>query len=111
MPIFSYIFYALLDDKKCHHISLQHPTHVCVEKEGCLSRDIKMPFCILTWLKPTAPVFQFFTSSNGNVGMNGDAFAVAAVGDGVNPGAKMLESVIGTLTIRRLREKKMKKRC
>lgn len=47
------------------------------------------------------PVCQFFTNSNGRVGMNGDAFAV---GDGVKAGAKKLavvvESVIGTVTVR-----------
>lgn len=52
----------------------------------------------LTWLKPTVPVFQFFTSSKGNVGMKDDVVAV----DGVNPGANMLaESVIGTVTEKR----------
>lgn len=47
------------------------------------------------------PVFQFFINSNGKVGMNGDAFAV---GDGVKAGAKkfavVVESVIGTVTVR-----------
>lgn len=48
------------------------------------------------------PVFQFFTNSNGNVGMKGDDVAVTVVGDCVNPGANMLvESVIGTVTKRK----------
>lgn len=63
---------------------------------------------ILTWLKPRAPVLQFFTNSNGSVGMNGDEFAEAADTDGVNPGANILVgiSVIGTATVKR--ENKMK---
>lgn len=56
---------------------------------------------LLTCENPTVPVFQFFINSNGKVGMNGDAFAV---GDGVKAGAKkfavVVESVIGTVTVR-----------
>jgi hypothetical protein len=47
----------------------------------------------LTWLKASAPEFQFFTSSNGKVGMKG----VLAV-PGAKPCVKKLASVIGTVT-------------
>jgi hypothetical protein len=43
--------------------------------------------------------FQFFTSSKGNVGINGD---VTVVGDGVKAGVKkFVASVIGTVTVKR----------
>jgi hypothetical protein len=47
-------------------------------------------------------------SSNGNVGMNGDAFAADT--DGVNPGANILESVIGTVTVKREKRRQVVKR-
>lgn len=49
--------------------------------------------------------FQFFTNSNGNVGMNGE---LLVLDDGVKPGAKKLESVIGTVTAKGKEQKFIK---
>lgn len=68
-----------------------------------ISLHFASPFNILTWLKASAPEFQFFTNSNGKVGMNGE---LLVLGDGTKPGAKKLESLIGTVTVGREEKRK-----